>query len=178
MSNDLVYHYNNVAIGSCGIVIFVQLLLLLSLFIKLWTQNVLIQIKVLTFSTYLNLIIAYSMLLASRASYLANPESDEWLTFWILYLSFGGITTVGLYIFLLLRLYRTYKDTSFEMKPVHIRIHLVIALIALMGMISVALVGQIEDSHGLWFINLVVSALMVGFGSCHLIYLFNRHLFT
>ena len=180
MATNLVIWYNIIAIISCGIIILFQLLFLSILFYKLHfsevKQTVLKSIKYSTFLFYISLSMAYLMLMLSRIVYLNDMESDSWLYFFALYYSFSGFTLVAMYIFLIARLYETFKGTEYETKKMTIYIHLVCAFIGFLVMISVVIVGQFEDVGYKW-VNLMVAVLIISVGVTHLMYLFNHYLF-
>ena len=172
--------YNIIAIISCGIVIIFQFTLLSILFYKLQlsinSHKVIKSIKYSTFACYSSLCTAYLMLMLSRIVYLSNQKSDAWIPFWILYYSFAGIAIISVYIFLIARLYETFLGTVYQIKRCTIYIHLIIASLAFLSMISVSIVGQFEDS-GYSYINLIVAILLFCMGLGHLMYVFNHSLF-
>jgi len=177
--------YNLASIVSCAIIILSQCILAILLVLKLLcsrskpTNGSIGSFKYYQYcavSFFLSLCVAYTMLMLSRVTWLNDPESDAWRPFYVLYYAFAAVAIVSVYVYLIVRLYRTFLNTQHQVKQIYLQMHFGIACVGTLILSFVPIIGIVEKIEGLWYAVLVTVVVVVLTSMTHLIYLFNRRL--
>ena len=106
-----------------------------------------------------------------------TSDSPGVLGFRIAHLTFFGFAYISLYIFLVCRLYSTFKDSVFEIKSVVIKIYIGILMFSVsVGTVSLVLIVFGFDSFILFLLTTALTFLQFC-AIIHLLYSFNRGLF-